>query len=59
MEELFYLLMMEMQCLAQLKFLMKIYVSLRSRKLVKTVMNQKENKKVDEEESLQEKSMIT
>ena len=28
-------------------------------KLVKTVMNQKENKKVDEEESLQEKSMIT
>ena len=28
-------------------------------KLVKTVMNQKENKKADEEESLQEKSMIT
>ena len=28
-------------------------------KLVKTVMNQKENKKADEEKSLQEKSMIT
>ena len=28
-------------------------------KLVKTVMNQKENKKANEEESLQEKSMIT